>query len=158
MLPGCCGRRSWFGVASWCALLQWTSPRFWPQALYFWPMYFGFAMKLTYRALSTSISFILLPETAFACQILITLSEDNCGSFSTLSAPQAISSQIQHWVRLLTRGSEMLQNCPAASSGWVIHRSFQLFPGLGVLFKDIWLRSPVFIRNAKWYFCPRIHS
>lgn len=70
------------------------------------PPYFGFTMKLTFGALSTSISFILLPETAFACQILIALSEDNYSSFTAHSALWAILSQIQLSVQFLTRASE----------------------------------------------------
>lgn len=82
------------------------SPRFLPQALFPPSRYFGFTMKLPFGALSTSISFILLPETAFACQILIALSEDNYSSFTTLSALWAVSSQIQLSVQFLTRASE----------------------------------------------------
>lgn len=70
------------------------------------PRYFGFTMKLTFGALSTSISFILLPKTAFACQILIALSEDNYSSFTARSALWAILSQIQLLVQFLTRASE----------------------------------------------------
>lgn len=111
----------------------WISPRFWPQALCS-PTYFGFAVKLTLGAPSTSISFTPLPKTAFACQILIALLEDNYGSFITLAALWAFSFQIQLLVQLLTRGSETLKNFPASSSTWLIHKYLQLFPGLGIWF------------------------
>lgn len=112
--------------------------------------YFGFAMKRTFGALSTSTSFTLLPETAFACQILIALSEDNYSSFTTLPALWAVSSQIQLSVQFLMSASEKnpQKNSQPIPQPGIIHKYLQLFSCLGVLFKNALLRSLIFIRST----------
>lgn len=114
------------------------------------PRYFGFTMKLTFGASSTSISFILLPETAFACQILIALSEDNYSSLTTLPALWAISSQIQLSVQFLGSVSEThkKKKIPANSSARNHSQIPPTVPSFGGLFRKALLRSLVFIRST----------
>lgn len=109
--------------------------------------YYGFSRKLTFGALSTSISFIQLPETAFACQVLIALSEDNCSSFTALSALWVTPPHIQLSAQFLTWVS--FQSVPQPG---ISHKYLQLLPCLGGLFKNALLRSLTFISSTRLRF------